>query len=376
MILINKLKGLLLLALLNFFISNTFGQTWKSNDLPDSIYSGKHGKRHVQGIAVDKKNGFVYYSFTDKLVKTDLSGNLIGSVTGYVGHLGSIDFDPKTNTVYGSLEYKNDVIVQNKENGFYIALFNGAEIVENDMNGENEEVMKAAYLEEVVKDYEAKVKYKDRVVEHRFGSSGIDGTTLGPAFGKKNDSKKYLYVAYGIYGDTLRDDNDYQVILKYKIKSLRRLSKGLTQANPHKSGPKAPLGKYFVKTGNTTYGIQNLEYDEFTGNFFAAVYKGKKSEYPNYSLFVIDGHKKPGKTEIVSDEKMITVDTLSLLQAGLEDSKIRGWNFKWGATGLFSLGNDFFYISHNRKTKDGQQETTIHKYKWIGCENKAFELVK
>src|SRR5699024_11320832 len=69
-----------------------------------SIYSGEQGSQHVQGIAVDQVNGFVYYSFTDKLVKTDLSGGLIGSVTGYVGHLGSIDFDPETNTIYGSLE--------------------------------------------------------------------------------------------------------------------------------------------------------------------------------------------------------------------------------------------------------------------------------
>jgi hypothetical protein len=65
-------------------------------NLPDSIYSGKQGAFHVQGIAVDQKQGFVYYSFTDKLVKTDLSGHLIGSVTGLVGHLGDLAFDPKT----------------------------------------------------------------------------------------------------------------------------------------------------------------------------------------------------------------------------------------------------------------------------------------
>ncbi|HTM99658.1 MAG TPA: hypothetical protein VL088_12975, partial [Pedobacter sp.] len=56
--------------------------------LPDSIYSGKQGGLHVQGVVIDQKNGFAYFSFTDKLLKMDLKGNLVGSVTGFVGHLG------------------------------------------------------------------------------------------------------------------------------------------------------------------------------------------------------------------------------------------------------------------------------------------------
>src|SRR5699024_3753252 len=222
------------------------------------------------------------------------------------------------------------------------------------------------------------VKMEGRMVEHRFGTSGIDGTTLGPSFGATGDSKKYLYTAYGIYGDTTRSDNDHQVLLKYNSDSLRNAGQGLSQENPHKSGPEKPVGKYFIRSGNTRYGIQNLEYDAYTGNFFAAVYKGEKSKYPNYSLFVIDGSQKPDKAEIISDDKAIMVDTLPLLQAGLTDSNtgIRGWNFKWGATGLCSLGEGLFYISHNRKAESGQQEATLHKYKWIGSDTKAFEMIK
>src|SRR5699024_462206 len=345
-------------------------------DLPNSIYSGKQGSHHVQGIAVDQVNGFVYYSFTDKLVKTDLSGSLIGSVTGFVGHLGSIDFDPETNTIYGSLEYKDDAIVQNSKTRFYIAMFDGSSITRPEMDGEDGTIMQAAYLEEVVRDYKAEVTMGDRRVKHRFGTSGIDGTTLGPSFGAPDDSKKYLYTAYGIYGDTTRSDNDHQVLLKYDIDSLRNAGHGLLQENPHRSGPEKPMAKYFIRTGNTRYGIQNLEYDAYTGNFFAAVYKGRKPKYPNYSLFVIDGSQKPGRAEITSGNKAIMVNTLPLLQAGLTDTEtgIRGWNFKWGATGLYSLGEGLFYISHNRKTESGQQETTLYKYKWIGSDTEAFEL--
>jgi hypothetical protein len=93
---------------------------------------------HVQGIAVDKTKGHVYFSFTDKLVKTDLSGKLIGSVTGLVGHLGDLDIS-ENGKVYGSLEYKRDAIGKGiakelgvksrSEDGFYIAIFNGSRIV-------------------------------------------------------------------------------------------------------------------------------------------------------------------------------------------------------------------------------------------------------
>ena len=61
---------------------------------------------------MDRENGFIYYSFTTELVKTDLQGNLIGSVTGLLGHLGCIDFCDRDGRLYGSLEYKRDAIGQ------------------------------------------------------------------------------------------------------------------------------------------------------------------------------------------------------------------------------------------------------------------------
>src|SRR5690606_21178990 len=118
-------------------------------------------------------------------------------------------------------------------------------------------------------------------------------------------NKKYLYVAYGVYGDTMRDDNDHQVLLKYDVANWNKYAKHLSQDELHQSGPKKPLDKYFIKTGNTSYGIQNLAYDSYSGNLFAAVYRGAKSHYPNYDLFVIDGHTKPIKNQILSDNKSI-----------------------------------------------------------------------
>lgn len=381
------MKKILVVAFFSLFImTEARSQAVKSPDKwPDSIYSGKQGKMHVQSVAVDEENGYVYFSFTDKLVKMDQSGKLIGSVTGFVGHLGDLDFNTEDGKIYGSLEYKNDAIGKGikkslgkeesiGENGFYIAIFDGSRIVRADMNAEKEDLLRTVYLAEVVKDYEAEVLVGDKMMQHRFACSGIDGITFAPSIGSSNHDKKYLYVAYGIYGDVDRDDNDHQVILKYDIANWRNYEKQLSQDNLHHSGPKKPKEKYFVKTGNTRYGIQNLAYDSHSGNLFAAVYRGSKTQFPNYDLFVIDGHKKPTTTRILSDNQKIKVKTLSLLQAGPKDpeSEIRGWHFKWGATGLQPLGDGLFYISHNEKTEDGQQHTTVHKYKWVGDEHNSF----
>lgn len=358
------------------------------DNLPDSIHSGEQGEMHVQGIAVDKANGYVYFSFTDKLIKMDFSGKLIGAVTGFVGHLGDLAFNEENGRIYGSLEYKNDAIgkgiakklgVKNtKEDGFYVAIFDGSRIVRPDMDAEKEDLLSTVYIAEVVKDYTATVKDGDKVRKHRFASSGMDGIAFAPSIGGSKSGKKYLYIAYGVYGDTDRNDNDNQVILKYNASNWDKYAQHLSQEKLHHSGPDKPLEKYFLKTGSTSYGIQNLAYDPTTGNLFAAVYRGTKPQFPNYDLFVIDGHKNPFKSKITSDNTTMNVKMLSLLDAGPKDSRtgIRGWYFPWGSTGLSPLGDGLFYISHNGKTKDGQQQSTIYKYKWIGDAENSFVLVK
>ena len=154
-----------------------------------------------------------------------------------------------------------------------IACVRGDRIDRIGMNAEKDDVMKTVYIKEAVDDYYAKVSNNGQELEHRFGCSGIDGVTFAPAFGQSRDGKKYLYVAYGIYGDTLRTDNDYQVILAYDTRDWKRYEQPLTQENLHKSGPEKPLHKYFLYTGNTSWGIQNLAYDKASGNMHAAVYK-------------------------------------------------------------------------------------------------------
>lgn len=313
--------------------------------------TGLWGKCHIQGIAVDEIKGFIYYSFTTKLVKARLSdGEIIGSVDGLLGHMGCIDFDPETGYVFGSLEYKHDIIGEGVlraigadlqpatgttarlayENAFYLAVFDVDKIDRPDMDAEKDSVMRTAYLSEVVEDYIGSGTDRNgNTAPHRYGCSGIDGTAVGPY--------RSLFVAYGIYDDPKRDDNDHQIILEYDLPSVIASARPLSQANLHHSGPEM-IRKYFIYTGNTEWGIQNLEFDPVRKVFWAAVYPGHKPTFPNYSLFAIDAVARPfyGPLKGLSESGW----QLPLANLGEKDPKTgtRGFFFPYGATGLYISG--------------------------------------
>ncbi len=348
-------------------------------DLPKKVYSGGHGKCHVQGIAVDTKREYMYFSFTTMLLKTDMQGNIVGSVEGLTGHLGCLDFNDDDGRVYGSLEYKQDSIgrgilnaigvEEDEEDAFYVAIFDVSKIDRMGMDAERDGIMTTVYLKEVVDDYSG--TSQDGKL-HRYGCSGIDGISFGPDFGDHKGEKKYLKVAYGIYGDTERDDNDHQVILSYDISEWSKYETALSRKKSHKNGPEGVHRKYFVYTGNTTYGVQNLEYDGNTGNWLMAVYEGEKNKYPNLPMYIIDGSAKPELKEIEGRNEL----TVPLLKDGVYDEKsgIYGWTFEYGQTGLFSLDNGYFYISHNGVNDDGEQDSTVYLYKWNGKTPDPFEF--
>ncbi|MBQ0053135.1 MAG: hypothetical protein KBS89_01600, partial [Bacteroidales bacterium] len=227
------------------------------------------GKFHVQGLAYDEQAQCMYFSFTSAFFKTDMKGNVIASIADINGHIGAMTFDRKSRRVIASLEIKDDVIGRNiarklgqdawsrEQAGFYLAVIDVDRLTRMDMK--QEEVMTLVRLEEVCSDYQANVDLGGKALEHSFACSGIDGVTIAPAFGvhgcgteeKMRDrtsncgnisctrnrgaevtmnvragkigsnscaqncgeQQRYVYVAYGIYGDTTRTDNDYNVLL-------------------------------------------------------------------------------------------------------------------------------------------------------------------
>lgn len=332
--------------------------------LPKSITVASPSGSHVQGIAVDAKREYIYISITTQLVKADMQGNIIGSVTGLAGHLGCIAYNYADEKVYGSLEFKQDSVGRgilanlgsnrHLQDGFYMTIFDVDKIDRIGMDAEKDGVMTAVFLKEVYDDYSAS--------GHRYGCSGIDGTTFAPAFGSK-DSKNYLYVAYGIYGDTTRQDNDHQVILQYDISDWAQYAQPLNQADMHRCGPAAPGEKHFVFTGNTTYGIQNLEYDPATHTMLAAVYQGKKSQYPNYPMYFIDCGKAPVEGVLPGIGHSGSQACLAPMGKRHEETGLFGCDFPHGSTGIASLGDGLFYVSHPFE-KDSTFGTTVKLYRF------------
>ena len=130
---------------------------------------------------------------------------------------------------------------------------------------------------------------------------------------KKSERRIFRYTLADAWRDTI---SQVEVLEGIENKNVRCLYFD----RPHR----------FVRTGNTSWGIQNLAYDPASGNCYAAVYKGKKSQYPNYSLFVIDGGK-PARRELLQGFDTPTEgEVLSLVPAGKSAGGIYGWDFKWG----------------------------------------------
>jgi len=355
-------------------------------ELPKKICPGEYGGGHVQGAAVDTERGFAYFSFTTELVKTDLAGNFIGSVTSLTGHLGCISLTDDGRVV-GSLEYKSDSIGRGiaaeqgteipKENAFYLVIFDTPRIDRANISADGCDVMRAAYLSEPTRDYADRDEISGH--EHRYGCSGIDATGIGPLFGCPSDSEKFVSVCYGIYGAPERCDNDYQVIQSYPLSIFDEYAAPLSQSRLHKSGPKAAFATHFLYTGNTEWGVQNLEYDSASGLWFFAVYSGRKPEFSNFDMFCVRGTDTPELLPLRGRGgecgRVIKTVGGDLCKSGLAT----GYRFPYGSTGIASVGDGFFYISKpkSRKGENGRTyystDTTLYRH--TDDSRELFELV-
>ncbi|MBO4378264.1 MAG: hypothetical protein J5889_04830 [Clostridia bacterium] len=360
---------LLILAVLLFSseASETYNgvKNMNSSNLPRKLYGGMWGSPagHLQGIACDENHDYMYMSFTDRLVKVDMhtcktvasvTGLLAGGIYGGGAHLGCLAY--YQGHVYGSLEYK-------AAEKFYVAVFDCEKMTAMDMDYKTSGVMTTMYMDEVVRDYTDSLDAGEHdnaaaSMGHRYGCSGIDGITFGPLPGDPN-GKTYMYLAYGIYGNTERADNDYQVILTFDPDTFAALP--FDQNTPHQTGP-ALYKKLFVYTGNTTYGVQNLEYDKDTGDLWMIVYPGKKEQYPNFPVYVVDGSvpvaEEPLRITGKAYESGIHGEVMQLKAVGRYHAESGVWGVPVmpikADTGFISLGSGLFYVADSGKT-DGRQ---------------------
>lgn len=335
------------------------------NKYPLKIDSGLWDSEHIQGIAVDPVGGYIYYSYTMILVKARLDGTIVGWVGGLLGHLGCIDFNDADGRVYGSLEFKHDIIgqgIMNKlgrtiaaEDAFYVAIFDVDKITRPNMDAEKDGVMTAVYLPQVVDWYNGR---RADGSANPFTCSGIDGLGIGPVFGQPQDSPTRLMLCSGIYRDPeKRWDNDYNIILQFDWHTLRETARPLSQLEPHHIGLDAEQ-IYFLDIANTTWGIQNLEYDAWDNSWLVAVYKGKREGSPNLPMYVIDGTAAPVETDTPHGERGLL---LSLKREGICHAETGIWGNRYdrGQTGVYAFGDGLYYFSYNFKTPEKKNGSII-----------------
>lgn len=349
--------------------------------LPLAQHGGSWRSGHVQGIAVDLAGGFIYYSFTNLLAKYDFDGKLVGTLVGWTGHLGDLDINPADGKIYGSLEYK-------KDKAFYVAVIDGARINRVGIEASRTDILRMVYLAEVTRDYSADVngdgrfdgddgRFRGDVAaspDHRYGCSGIDGIAFGPAFGRTG-GRHYLTVAYGIYGNLGRSDNDHQILLQYDVSGWARFARPLSEAAPHRRGPASPRGKYFVRTGNTRYGVQNLSYDPASKRWFLGVYPGGKPAFPNYGLFAVEAAARPAFASLVGVPSRRGKGwerglLLPLADAGRRMNGISGWHHK-ADVGSQPVGSGLFYFAEN-SSSGGFQSADLRLMRWTGSADTPF----
>lgn len=343
------MKKLFFVVLTLSFSAGIFAQTPDTEiRLPTDIYA-EGGNHHVQGIALDREKGYMYFSFTTQFIKTDLAGRVLGTTDKIQGHPGAMVFNPEDRKVYASLECKDDAIgaglsgFAKGRSLFYVAIIDVDKVLSVGMDSEDNEAFQVVCIREAGKDYAAKVNVGGKMLDHRYGCSGIDGVTIAPRLGKAS-GRQFLYVAYGIYGDTTRTDNDNQILLRYRFCQLRKYAGTVRFGTFSEAGPAKPAEKIFIPTGNTRYGVQNMAYDPASRCLFLAVYPGSKPHLPNYSTFTVD----------------------------FRTGSIQGSYFKWGATGICPAGDGLWYISENGSL-DGKQNTHARLYRWTGIPDNPFE---
>lgn len=204
-----------------------------------------HQNQHMQGFTSDGKH--MYWSFTDTVVKTTLKGTVRRCVPVSGGHLGDIDyFEGK---LYAS--FMGDALpghAWNDWTSFKICVFDADTL----------ELEKMINLD--ICDYYKSLKGTDADTR---GFQGIDGV----AFGKIPGTEEWrMFVACALDTGEKYENN---ILLRFTVDGVYET-------------------EYPIKTGNTVFGIQNLDYDATTGEFWFSTYGGGEPFMPKETLYKTD----------------------------------------------------------------------------------------
>lgn len=333
---------------------------------PLSLVGGDWDVKHCQGIAVDTKNEYIYFSYTTMLLKCDFYGNIIGSVSGFDGHLGDIALNQADGRLYCSYYTTG-------RKGFYVVIFNVSKIKKTNMKPTND-IVRTVFIKEAWLDYKADLN-DDGILspgetdasDHRYACGGIDATGFGPSFNSGGKGKDLLTIGYIVYSRVPRNDNNYQVLLQYDVSGWwKTYGKPYSSTEFHQSGPEKPAGKYFVYTGSTLYGVQTIEYFDELKLWLLNCYKTLNSQFQPYTLFAVDEEIPPEKKQLSGQPQPDEQYVLTLYNEGSYSSThdIYGFKSAYGVQGMSYIGNGLFYIAVPYQNWTGTKAAICYLYAW------------
>lgn len=176
-------------------------------------------------------NGHMYWSFTDTLVKTTMKGIVRRQVEVFGGHLGDCDYyDGKIYVSYMGNSPPNSY--WEDWSAFKIYVFDAEDL---------------SLINTLDLDICYKYKSLARTPEDTRGFQGIDGVAIAP---DPKTGEHKLFVACALWTD---EKYANQIILQFTLDGVYET-------------------EYYIPTGNTVYGIQNLDYDWDKKEFWFTTY--------------------------------------------------------------------------------------------------------
>ncbi len=200
-------------------------------------YEVLHQNYHLQGYTVSDTH--LFWSFTDSLVKTTFGNTVVAQVPIRGGHLGDIDYHD--GCIYGTV--LGDSLAGEKWgvwSSFHVYVFDAETLT----------LRRTIRLDPCYRMFRAPEKHG--------GFNGVDGIAVM--------ADGTMWLAGGLYSEE-----------RYDRQQLLHMS-----AN----GELLEIRTY--PTGNTTFGIQNLDYEADTGCFWFSTYSAEKPFQAKETLYCAD----------------------------------------------------------------------------------------
>ncbi len=200
-----------------------------------------HQKYHLQGFTTD--GTFMYWSFTNTLVKTTMSGTVVAQIQVPVKfeHLGGIDYH--NGRIYGAA--MGNSLAGDKWgvwSSFTVHVYDAASLALIDI----------LRLDDCYREYPARPN----------GFAGIGAVTAGV---DPETGEEALFLGCAMQNGA---DIDRQVVLQYSFEGKRQK-------------------RYLVPIGPVEIGVQNIDRDPETGNYWLTTYNPKQPYHVRETLFCV-----------------------------------------------------------------------------------------